>query len=116
MAIKIKAKKEEVVTVLQLLSGAILKGRRVSKSGKASAVVFVPSHFLGQKVSLILIPEKELEDGLKEAFNRQGKRIGRFMERDRNQKQEILRLKELVDEGEPDSVSPEEDSEDEDAY
>jgi len=114
MSIKIKAKKEEVVTILQILNGAVLKGRKVSKSGKASAVVFVPSHFLGQKVSLILMPEKELEDGLKEALNRQGKRIGRFMERDRNQKQEIFRLKELVGEGEDEE--PEEDLEDEDAY
>lgn len=93
----IKARKDELVTVRELMNGTILRHRSVSKAGKSSACIFVPSYFLGQKVKLIVIPEDEEAVAIRKALDERIKRNGKIMEEKKELQKEIALLKERIE-------------------
>lgn len=50
--------------------GIVLEGRKVSRSGHSSAVIFVPKCLAGQKVRIIIIPEDSALAGMRETLEK----------------------------------------------
>ena len=90
MVEKVKAYKDELVTVRELMRGTILRHRSVSRSGRTSAVVFIPNYFLGMKVKLIVIPEDEEAVAIRKALEKRIKNVGRLQEEIRKLKSKEL--------------------------
>lgn len=91
MVERIRVFKEELVTVRELMRGTILRHRSVSKAGKSSACIFVPSYFLGQKVKLIVIPEDEEAVAIRKALDDRIKRNGKIM-KEKKELQEVIKI------------------------
>ena len=73
-------------TLEQFLNGTVLRNKTVSKSGKSSAVIFVPKFFLGQRVKVAITPETTEILGLIKSIDKRDKKIHKVIEENKRLK------------------------------